>query len=486
MMSWKKRYLSFSEEEESPARKSANVSVGQQVIIPHRCEVPANSGSVSGGVAPPIPTPPPAPHVKYQEPSPLHHPYWGVPGRGAGAGHCGQTEMMQQQVQLMYRQWGWSHGPGIPVFPAPPSTDLTIRPSFIGPGNPSRPRSSGMDQSLDLSVRTQVKLETPVSSEKQQPGQPVECSKAVAAVIKSESQLSAFPPPEPDTVQNEFRAALKNGVLVPDQAGPLVVTHFVIEQKEEGELKNTCETEMLMKSEKSDDRISGRSTVIKMLESIDGHEKGKFEPKTRNLGIQCSHPGPGHMLQSLAEIQTEKVQKIVKYSEKATVPKEIEIQLEKVQKIVKHSEKATVSKEIESPETRNRRDGGCVDEANVSNPMIELALADREADLVSSIHQKMEESKKAMVLWHFLWNLLKVDTDALVIRWTDEERKKFQIVDTAQLARLWARMKNNPAIGWTTLQKVLELYVRKNFIRVSHSGLLLEYIFTMDQQNSER
>ena len=73
-----------------------------------------------------------------------------------------------------------------------------------------------------------------------------------------------------------------------------------------------------------------------------------------------------------------------------------------------------------------------------------------------------------------------------VPRWTDEERKKFQIVDTAQLARLWARMKNNPAIGWTTLQKVLELYVRKNFIRVSHSGLLLEYIFTMDQQNSER
>lgn len=398
-MSWKKRYLSFSEEEESPARKSAIVSVGQQVNIPSRSEVPTNSGSVLRLVAPPMPTPP---HAKYQEPSPLHHPYWGVPGWGAG--HCGQSQMMQQQVQLMYRQWGWSQGPGIPVLPAPTSTDLSIRPSFIGPATPSRPRSSGMDQSLDLSVRSQVKLETLVSSEEQQSGQgqPVECSEAAAAVIKSETEPTAFPPPEPDTVQNEFRAALKNGVLVPDQAGPLVVTHFVIEQNEEVELKNTCGTEVLMKSnisEKSDDRISGRSTVIKMLESIDGHEKGNFEPKTPNLGIQSSQPGPGHVLESLADIQLEKVQKIVERSEKATVPKE-----------------------IENPETRNRKDGGCVDEANVSNPMIELAVSEREADLVSSIHQKMEESKKAIVLWHFLWNLLKLDTDATVIRYVDSNK----------------------------------------------------------------
>lgn len=59
-------------------------------------------------------------------------------------------------------------------------------------------------------------------------------------------------------------------------------------------------------------------------------------------------------------------------------------------------------------------------------------------------------------------------------------------MDTEQLARLWARLKKNPTIGWTALQNVLQLYVRKNFIRVSHSGLLLEYIFTMDQQKSER
>lgn len=69
-------------------------------------------------------------------------------------------------------------------------------------------------------------------------------------------------------------------------------------------------------------------------------------------------------------------------------------------------------------------------------------------------------------------------------RWIDEPAKKFQIVEPNQLARLWARLKENPTMDWARLQKVLELYLRKNFIRASDTGHV--YTFTMEQKKSER
>ena len=53
-------------------------------------------------------------------------------------------------------------------------------------------------------------------------------------------------------------------------------------------------------------------------------------------------------------------------------------------------------------------------------------------------------------------------------------------MDPDKLARLWARLKENPTMDWSKLQKVLELYLRKNFIKAY--GQELEYIFTMVQQ----
>lgn len=45
-----------------------------------------------------------------------------------------------------------------------------------------------------------------------------------------------------------------------------------------------------------------------------------------------------------------------------------------------------------------------------------VAVADREAELVSSIRQQMKNSKKAVVVWHFLWYMLGSGTHTSVIR----------------------------------------------------------------------
>lgn len=349
--------------------------------------------------------PPPA-HGGYQEPFMLSNPYLGVMGAGwgGGPGLASPVDILrQQQLELFYRQQlSWSQvqplaSPSSLLEPAP--TDLSRRPR--PPGPPTPPYSSDSARCLDLSTSSQVDT-SPV---KEPQLLHAESRAAAAAPVKAEAPAYSS---NMGTVQKKFRAALKNGELVPDEKGSLVVTHIQLDLEE---------------------------------------------------GVQAGQMEFRHT-QVLENIQIEQKKKDIKVSDLSTIITEQESCSPKDCKIPKLT--------IKLGQT-----GG-------------VAVADREAELVSSIRQQMKKSKKAAVVWHFLWYMLGSATHTSVIRWIDEPAKKFQIVDPDQLARLWARLKENPTMDWSRLQKVLELYLRKNFIRASDKGLQHVYTFTMDQKESER
>lgn len=328
----------------------------------------------------------------------LGHPYLGVMGAGwgGGLGYASPVEnLRQQQLELFYhQQLSWGQAP-----PHAP-TDLSRRPRPPGPPTPHSAHC------LDLSTRASVHT-SPVKEQQQIPAK----SRA-AALDKTETPAYS---PNMGTVQKKFRAALKNGELVPDEEGSLVVTHILLDLEE-------------------------------------GAQAGQTEFRHTQV---------------LENIQIEQ--------------KNIDI---------KDSDLSTIITEQESCSPKNCKNNGI---PKISKLIIKLgqtggvAVADREAELVSSIRQQMKDSKKAVVVWHFLWYMLGSGTHTSVIRWIDEQAKKFQIVEPDQLARLWAMLKENPTMDWSRLQTVLELYLRKNFIRASSDKELQHvYTFTMEQKMSER
>ena len=89
------------------------------------------------------------------------------------------------------------------------------------------------------------------------------------------------------------------------------------------------------------------------------------------------------------------------------------IQIEQKKKDIKVSDLSTIITEQESCSPKD---------CKIPKLTIKLgqtggvAVADREAELVSSIRQQMKKSKKAAVVWHFLWYMLGSATHTSVIR----------------------------------------------------------------------
>jgi len=70
----------------------------------------------------------------------------------------------------------------------------------------------------------------------------------------------------------------------------------------------------------------------------------------------------------------------------------------------------------------------------------------------------------SLVLWNFLWALLKDEKYKKIVTWVSFSNLKFCIVNPAMLATLWGQVKQNPSMDWSKIKKILDLYLRKNLI----------------------
>merc|ERR1712096_337299 len=70
----------------------------------------------------------------------------------------------------------------------------------------------------------------------------------------------------------------------------------------------------------------------------------------------------------------------------------------------------------------------------------------------------------SLVLWNFLWALLKDENYKKIVIWVSFSNLKFCIVNPAMLATVWGQVKQNPSMDWSKIKKILDLYLRKNLI----------------------
>jgi len=99
---------------------------------------------------------------------------------------------------------------------------------------------------------------------------------------------------------------------------------------------------------------------------------------------------------------------------------------------------------------------------------VELTLATSSPTLPEDIktlfpHLKMTNTG-SLVLWNFLCALLKDDNYKKIVTWISFPGMKFRIVNPSLLATLWGQVKQNPSMDWCKIQKILDLYLRKNLI----------------------
>merc|ERR1719427_1575018 len=70
----------------------------------------------------------------------------------------------------------------------------------------------------------------------------------------------------------------------------------------------------------------------------------------------------------------------------------------------------------------------------------------------------------SLVLWNFLWALLKDENYKKIATWVSFPNLRFRIVNPSMLAPLWGQVKQNPSMDWFKIKKILDLYLRKNLI----------------------
>jgi len=83
----------------------------------------------------------------------------------------------------------------------------------------------------------------------------------------------------------------------------------------------------------------------------------------------------------------------------------------------------------------------------------------------------------ALVLWNFLWALLQDANYTHITVWYSVVDLQFKIVNSSLLAKQWGIVKRNHSMDWRKIKKILDLYLRKNLIRVcSEEGMVYQFL----------
>merc|ERR1719186_988481 len=98
-----------------------------------------------------------------------------------------------------------------------------------------------------------------------------------------------------------------------------------------------------------------------------------------------------------------------------------------------------------------------VEEENVASPT-------KSEDLKTLFPHLKNTNTESLVLWDFLWALLKDENYKKTVTWVSFPHLKFSIVNPSSLATLFGQVKQNPTMDWSKIKKILDLYLRKNRI----------------------
>ncbi|CAD5218653.1 unnamed protein product [Bursaphelenchus okinawaensis] len=73
--------------------------------------------------------------------------------------------------------------------------------------------------------------------------------------------------------------------------------------------------------------------------------------------------------------------------------------------------------------------------------------------------------RRCLVLWKFLLDLLADERYTHIIRWTNQERAEFKLVEPETVAQLWGLKKKNRPMNYENLSRAIRTYYKKNIMK---------------------
>jgi len=257
--------------------------------------------------------------------------------------------------------------------------------------------------------------------------------------------------------RNSYKAVMKNGELVESKNGHLIVTHNLPLNNNQESLYSDIPLDLSMKSGSSQMEVKQLDTDSVFINS----------PPPNNddaRGINLARNVPNQSLVKSEKINNKdislKVTNMTKLLPRiAPKPSPVNVLATKPPLV-----KAIQPKdEVLGEETKDQTIAG-------TDP----ATLERE-DIHRMFPLLKTTNTGSLVLWNFLWALLQDENYNTILSWVSFNNLKFRIVNPSMLATFWGKVKQNPAMDWGKIKKILDLYQRKNLIISCQTEL--EFIF---------
>eukprot|EP00092_Neocalanus_flemingeri_P098202 GFUD01125217.1.p1 GENE.GFUD01125217.1~~GFUD01125217.1.p1 ORF type:complete len:441 (-),score=134.21 GFUD01125217.1:58-1194(-) len=256
------------------------------------------------------------------------------------------------------------------------------------------------------------------------------------------------------TRRKSYRAVMRNGELVEDENGYLVVTHnYVVLSNVQApvDMSNTSSIDSPLNLSVKDQKTS--MTTHHHSDTDSGYNSSPRPGQDTNTPVN-----------EVTKVTTPDVQGLTTVQARGVT---ILLPLAPVAKITKLYPKIA-PKPTEDEVKEGAKDLSVEPPLTNSSPTLP-------PDMKTLFPHLKTTNTGSLVLWNFLWALLQDSNHDQAITWISFPSLKFRIVNPSLLATMWGQVKQNPSMDWLKIKKILDLYLRKNLI--SSGSSQLEFTF---------
>eukprot|EP00092_Neocalanus_flemingeri_P050268 GFUD01058049.1.p1 GENE.GFUD01058049.1~~GFUD01058049.1.p1 ORF type:complete len:413 (+),score=128.05 GFUD01058049.1:166-1239(+) len=263
------------------------------------------------------------------------------------------------------------------------------------------------------------------------------------------------------TRRKSFRAVMRNGELVEDEKGYLVVTHnnvVVSGVQAPIDMSNTSSIDSPLNLS-----VKDQMTTHHHSDTDSGYNPSPRPAQDTNTLVNNLHRVPIPNLMGLTNVQAKGVTILLPLAPVAKLTKLYPKIAPKPTEIVAAAVQPK-DKVEEDPK-----------DLPVKLPLTHSSFA-LPPDMKTLFPHLKTTNAGSLVLWNFLWALLQDSNHNQAVTWVSFPDLKFRIVNPSLLATMWGQVKQNPSMDWLKIKKILDLYLRKNLISSGISQLEFTFL----------
>lgn len=86
-----------------------------------------------------------------------------------------------------------------------------------------------------------------------------------------------------------------------------------------------------------------------------------------------------------------------------------------------------------------------------------------------------ESTCRPILMWQFIKDLLNDPRNMSIVTWLNRDNGEFKIIDSGELARLWGKRKNRPAMNFDKMSRSMRQYYKKKIMVKGNQRLVYQF-----------